>query len=56
MTGTCLTTQSGARSIHIAARRGHVGVVQTLLQKGEQVDTATHVSHDDQLLSLNIRK
>lgn len=36
-------TQSGARSIHIAASRGHIGVIQALLQKGEHVDAATHV-------------
>lgn len=35
--------QSGARSIHIAARRGHVAVIQALLQKGEQVDATTNV-------------
>lgn len=36
--------KSGARSIHIAARKGHVGVIQTLLLKGEQVDAATNAS------------
>ena len=34
--------QSGARSIHIAARKGHVPVIQTLLLKGEQVDATTN--------------
>ena len=37
------TLQSGARSIHIAARKGHVGVIQALLLKGEQVDASTNV-------------
>lgn len=36
--------QDGARSIHTAARYGHVGIINTLLQKGEKVDVTTNVS------------
>lgn len=36
--------QDGARSIHTAARYGHVGIINTLLQKGESVDVSTNVS------------
>lgn len=36
--------QGGARSIHTAARYGHVGIINTLLQKGEKVDVTTNVS------------
>lgn len=36
--------QNGARSIHTAARYGHVGIINTLLQKGEKVDVTTSVS------------
>lgn len=35
--------QGGARSIHTAARYGHVGIINTLLQKGEKVDVTTNV-------------
>lgn len=35
--------QDGARSIHTAARYGHVGIINTLLQKGESVDVTTNV-------------
>ena len=31
----------GARSIHTAAREGHVSVVNTLIKKGESVDART---------------
>ena len=31
----------GSRSIHTAAKEGHVNVVLTLIQKGEKVDTVT---------------
>jgi ankyrin repeat protein len=31
----------GARSIHTAAREGHVSVVNTLIKKGENVDART---------------
>ena len=36
--------QSGARGIHTAAMKGHVSVINTLLQKGENVDAVTNVS------------
>ncbi|CAH1122114.1 unnamed protein product [Ceutorhynchus assimilis] len=34
--------RDGARSIHTAARYGHVGIINTLLQKGEKVDVTTN--------------
>lgn len=40
----CFVLQGGARSIHTAARYGHVGIINTLLQKGEKVDVTTNVS------------
>jgi len=40
----CWMFQDGARSIHTAARYGHVGIINTLLQKGEKVDVTTNVS------------
>jgi hypothetical protein len=48
--------QGGARSIHTAARYGHVGIINTLLQKGEKVDVTTNVSGElnrTHLLSLS---
>ncbi|KAG8268149.1 hypothetical protein J6590_035118 [Homalodisca vitripennis] len=42
--GLCYnTTKVGLqkRSIHTAARYGHVGIINTLLQKGEKVDVTT---------------
>jgi len=39
-----MPNKSGARSIHTAARYGHVGIINTLLQKGEKVDVTTNVS------------
>jgi hypothetical protein len=41
---TVTLLQGGARSIHTAARYGHVGIINTLLQKGEKVDVTTNVS------------
>jgi len=38
-----MPNKSGARSIHTAARYGHVGIINTLLQKGEKVDVTTNV-------------
>nr|CAI5857375.1 unnamed protein product [Callosobruchus analis] len=35
----------GARSIHTAARYGHVGIINTLLQKGEKVDVTTNENY-----------
>lgn len=43
--------QDGARSIHTAARYGHVGIINTLLQKGESVDVTTNVRY---FTSLNV--
>lgn len=39
-----MPNKGGARSIHTAARKGHVGIINTLLQKGEHVDVTTNVS------------
>ena len=39
--------KSGARGIHTAAMKGHVSVINTLLQKGENVDAVTNVSRHD---------
>lgn len=39
-----MPNKSGARSIHTAARYGHIGIINTLLQKGEKVDVTTNVS------------
>ena len=60
--------QAGARAIHTAALTGHAGVINALIQKGENVDVATRVrpcalwslscaylslsAHDDLLLIL----
>ena len=32
----------GARGIHTAAMRGHIGVINTLVSKGENVDCVTN--------------
>ncbi|KAG8227342.1 hypothetical protein J437_LFUL003331 [Ladona fulva] len=37
-----LITKAGARSIHTAAKYGHVGIISTLIQRGEKVDVTTH--------------
>lgn len=34
--------QRGARSIHTAARYGHIGIINTLIQRGEKVDITTN--------------
>lgn len=39
-----MPNKGGARSIHTAARYGHVGIINTLLQRGEKVDVTTNVS------------
>ena len=36
--------QAGAKTIHVAAQKGFVEVVRTLLQRGEHVDVKTNVS------------
>ena len=38
-----MPNKSGARCIHTAAQRGHVGVVNAILHKGEHVDVTTNV-------------
>ena len=38
-----MPNKGGARSIHTAARYGHVGIINTLLQRGEKVDVTTNV-------------
>ena len=40
-----MPNKSGARGIHIAASKGHVAVVNSLILKGERVDAATNVSN-----------
>ena len=40
-----MPNKSGARGIHIAASKGHVAVVNSLILKGESVDAATNVSN-----------
>ncbi|KAG8328789.1 hypothetical protein J6590_101650 [Homalodisca vitripennis] len=57
--GLCYnTTKVGLqkRSIHTAARYGHVGIINTLLQKGEKVDVTTSVSCYHLSLSLSLGK
>lgn len=44
-----MPNKRGARSIHTAARYGHIGIINTLIQRGEKVDVTTNVS-----LSLSI--
>jgi ankyrin repeat protein len=36
-----MPTRFGARGIHTAAKEGHVSVIDTLIKKGEHVDTKT---------------
>ncbi len=38
-----MPNKGGARSIHTAAKYGHVGIISTLLQRGEKVDVTTNV-------------
>lgn len=42
-----MPNKAGARSIHTAARKGHVGIINTLLQKGEHVDVTTNVRENN---------
>lgn len=46
MTGVPLhmPNKDGARCLHTAAQAGHIGVVNTILAKGEHVDVPTNVS------------
>lgn len=39
-----MPNKRGARSIHTAARYGHIGIINTLIQRGERVDVTTNVS------------
>lgn len=39
-----MPNKRGARSIHTAARYGHIGIINTLIQRGEKVDITTNVS------------
>lgn len=39
-----MPNKRGARSIHTAARYGHIGIINTLIQRGEKVDVTTNVS------------
>lgn len=41
-----MPNKRGARSIHTAARYGHIGIINTLIQRGEKVDVTTNVSMD----------
>lgn len=38
-----MPNKKGARSIHTAARYGHIGIINTLVQRGERVDVTTNV-------------
>lgn len=38
-----MPNKRGARSIHTAARYGHIGIINTLIQRGEKVDITTNV-------------
>lgn len=40
-----MPNKDGARCLHTAAQAGHVGVVNTILAKGEHVDVTTNVRH-----------
>lgn len=39
-----MPNKRGARSIHTAARCGHIDIINTLIQRGETVDVTTNVS------------
>lgn len=38
-----MPNKRGARCIHTAARYGHIGIINTLVQRGEEVDVTTNV-------------
>lgn len=38
-----MPNKEGARCLHTAAQAGHIGVVNTVLAKGEHVDVTTNV-------------
>lgn len=40
-----MPNKRGARSIHTAARYGHIGIINTLIQRGERVDITTNVRY-----------
>lgn len=46
-----MPNKRGARSIHTAARYGHIGIINTLIQRGEKVDITTNVSSKNILIS-----
>lgn len=48
-----MPNKRGARSIHTAARYGHIGIINTLIQRGEKVDVTTNVSFN-MLCQLNL--
>ena len=37
--------RQGARGIHVAAQKGHVGVINAIIAKGENVNTMTNQKH-----------
>lgn len=39
----CFSSQNGLNALHLAAKEGHVGLVQELLGRGSSVDSATKV-------------
>ena len=40
-----LPLQNGLNALHLAAKEGHVDLVQELLERGASVDSATKVGH-----------
>ena len=51
-----MPNKAGARCIHTAAQRGHVGVVNSIIQKGENVDATTNVRKRVWLSYVNVNK
>lgn len=53
----CFSFQNGLNALHLAAKEGHVGLVQELLGRGSSVDSATKVIFMlVELISLEKRK
>lgn len=48
-----MPNKRGARSIHTAARYGHIGIINTLIQRGEKVDITTNVSYSQLVIFRN---
>lgn len=44
VTAVALSLQNGLNALHLAAKEGHVGLVQELLERGSAVDSATKVT------------